>query len=108
MKRRPNQFPARRSLPRTTKRFQAPGWEGKVSAWSDWYALAVSIDLLLVRVPVWVQFCAAVCLLLLTVPCGWLRDERVGEECYVAFIAWQLPWFVTCCCCAAVRALAGA
>ena len=39
-----------------TERFQAPGWEGKVSAWSDWYALAVSIDLLLVRVPVWIQY----------------------------------------------------
>ena len=48
-----------------------------MSAWSDWYALAVSIDLLLVRVPVWVQFCAAVCLLLLTVPCGWLRVKNV-------------------------------
>lgn len=32
-----------------TRGFQAPGWEGKVSAWSDWYALGVSIEQLLVR-----------------------------------------------------------
>ena len=35
-----------------TPGFQAPGWEGKVSAWSDWYALGVSIDKLLVRASV--------------------------------------------------------
>ena len=32
-----------------TRHFQAPGWEGKVSAWSDWYALGVSVESLVVR-----------------------------------------------------------
>lgn len=32
-----------------TPEFQAPGWEGKLTHWSDWYALGVSIDVLLVR-----------------------------------------------------------
>jgi hypothetical protein len=39
-----------------TPGFQAPGWEGKVSAWSDWYALGVSIHKLLVRTSVHVCF----------------------------------------------------
>ena len=39
-----------------TPGFQAPGWEGKVSQWSDWYALGVCIDKLLVRTSVHVCF----------------------------------------------------
>lgn len=31
-----------------TPEFQAPGWEGKVTHWSDWYALGATIHALLV------------------------------------------------------------
>jgi hypothetical protein len=34
-----------------TPEFQAAGWVGKVTAWSDWFALGVSIDMLVVGAP---------------------------------------------------------